>query len=111
MENLRNLAVKFLYNLKYLNAISVFIGGRRGCVTLPKILGFVTCSDEEPRLGFTLHPSMEFVVASESFLPTSHTCGNQIIVPRPTAEKALPQQEHLFNLYDYAFANSYFGKI
>ncbi|CAB4037481.1 leucine-rich repeat-containing DDB_G0290503 isoform X1, partial [Paramuricea clavata] len=38
--------------------------GQRGSVTLEHILQFATCSDEEPLLGFAVHPCIEFVDAS-----------------------------------------------
>ena len=51
----------------------ISIGGRRGAVSLRHILKFVTGTDEEPVLGFTLHPSITFVeVESESkTIPTA----------------------------------------
>ena len=39
------------------------IGGRKGPVSLGHILNFVRRTDEDPMLGFALHPSITFVEA------------------------------------------------
>lgn len=71
---------------------------------------FITGEDEEPVLGYKLHPSLEFVsVENGNFLPTSNTCINMLKLPIPTATIPKPSTEALHNLYDYAFANAYFG--
>ena len=94
--------------------------GQRGEITLGHILQFVTGSDEEPLLGFSVAPSIEFVEATSHgtsphtecpFLPTANTCANTLCLPRCTNDLLLPSEEQLFNLYDLAFANSYFGKL
>ena len=91
--------------------------GQRGAITLGHILQFVTGSDEEPPLGFSVASSIVFVEA------TSHgtnphtlfylllTCANTLSLPRRTNDLLLPSEEQLFNLYDLAFANAYFGKL
>ena len=43
------------------------------------------------------------------FLPRAHTCSNTLHFPRGSLLFPLPPQEELFNLYDYAFKNTYFG--
>ncbi len=75
------------------------------------MLGFSTGTDEEPVLGFTLQPSIQFVEVPASFLPTGNTCINCLKLPRPTFQHPIPSKGFLFNLYDYAFANSYFGLL
>ncbi|XP_061188056.1 uncharacterized protein LOC133196140 [Saccostrea echinata] len=91
---------------KYLREVE---SGRRMPLTLNHILQFVTGASEEPVLGFFLHPSIEFVCAMNSFLPTANTCSNSLKLPRPTGDLPLPSHTDLFNLYDYAFSNTYFG--
>ncbi|CAG2226852.1 unnamed protein product [Mytilus edulis] len=75
------------------------------------VLQFATGSTEEPVLGFTLHPSIDFVEVKQgsSFLPTANTCINTMQLPRPSLLIDLPPTEELFKLYDYAFLNTYFG--
>ena len=86
------------------------IGGRRNNITLPKLLQFITGEDEELVLGYKLHPSLEFIsVQNKSFLPTANTCINMLKLPIPTATTPKPSTEALHNLYDYAFANAFFG--
>ena len=89
------------------------IGGRRGAVSLGHILKFVTGTDEEPVLGFALHPSITFVKAeSESkMIPTASSCINQLRLPRPSVGLKLLEESKLFSLYDYAFTNHYFGQV
>ena len=89
------------------------IGVRRGAVSLGHILKFVTGTDEEPVLGFALHPSITFVEAeSESkMIPTASSCINQLRLPRPPVGLKLLEESKLFSLYDYAFTNHYFGQV
>ena len=89
------------------------IGVRRGAVSLGHILKFVTGTDEEPVLGFALHPSITFVKAeSESkMIPTASSCINQLRLPRPSVGLKLLEESKLFSLYDYAFTNDYFGQV
>lgn len=72
---------------------------------------FATGAEQEPALGFSLHPTIQFVEVSNSFVPTANTCANTMNLPRPTTDTPLPPDETLFNMYDYAFANTYFGLI
>ena len=69
---------------------------------------FVTGSTEEPVLGYTLPPEIHFAVGN-SFLPTANTCINRLVLPIPGSERELPADGHLFNLYDFAFANDFYG--
>lgn len=91
--------------------LAFFTGGRREFISLQNVLQFATGSTEEPVLGFTLHPSIEFVEVKQgsSFLPTANTCINTMQLPRPSLLIDLPPTEELFKLYDYAFLNTYFG--
>ena len=43
------------------------------------------------------------------FMPTCHTCSNTLDLPRGNAVLPLPSDNELFELYDLAFKNSYFG--
>ncbi|CAB4021455.1 leucine-rich repeat-containing DDB_G0290503 isoform X1, partial [Paramuricea clavata] len=80
--------------------------GQRGSVTLEHILQFATCSDEEPLLGFAVHPCIEFVDASfES--NSSNTCANTVYIPKCSDNN----EEELFHAYDCAFASAYFGHM
>ena len=112
-------------------------GGRRSCgdmtLDLGHILKFATGATEEPVLGFRIHPSIEFHVPNEvemglpqltagdgeaagtakvvpCFTPTAHTCINVLKIPRATLSTPMPCSERLYNIYDLAFASSYFGK-
>ena len=91
----------------------ILIGGRRGAVSLGHILKFITGTDEEPVLGFALHPSITFVEAeSESkMIPTASTDINQLRLPRPSVGLKLLEESKLFSLYDYTFTNNYFGQV
>ena len=72
---------------------------------------FAAGAKKEPLLGLKLQPSLHFIVAdSQKFLPTSNTCINQLNLPRATVDYNLPEQSRLFQLYDYAFSNQYFGQ-
>ena len=44
-------------------------------------------------------------------IPTASTCINQLRLPRPSVGLRLLEQRKLFNLYDYAFTNYYFGQV
>lgn len=43
------------------------------------------------------------------FIPTAHTCSNNLVLPRGPLLGALPSEEKLFELYDLAFTNNHFG--
>ncbi|KAJ7385152.1 hypothetical protein OS493_017528 [Desmophyllum pertusum] len=49
--------------MKYLRVAG---SGRRGVISLAHVLQFATGTDEEPVLGFVLHPSLRFVEAIKS---------------------------------------------
>ncbi|KAH3746595.1 hypothetical protein DPMN_181004 [Dreissena polymorpha] len=82
--------------------------GRRGAVNLGSILRFATGTEEEPALGFALQPSIQFM-ESANFLPTANTCINRMNLSLPDESNPLPLQEELFNLFDLAFCNTFFG--
>ena len=48
--------------------------------------------------------------AHVGFTPTAHTCANILSLPRATHEIQLPPQERLFEIYDLAFSQPFFGK-
>ena len=106
--------------------------GRRSCgerqLELCNILEFATGASEEQVLGFGMDPSIEFVLplttnlqgstvqagvptAHVDFTPTAHTCANILSLPRATHEIQLPPQERLFEIYDLAFSQPFFGKL
>ena len=78
------------------NEILLFVGGRREGLSLGSILQFVTGTDVESVLGFTLQPSLEFCEVRDSLIPTSNTCINRMIIPRPSTSFLLPTEEKLF---------------
>ena len=85
----------------------LILGGRRNCVTLQHVLSFTTGAEEEPVLGFQLHPTLQFVQATTSFIPTGNTCTNCLYLPCPSADVELPQTDQLFHFYDLAFCNAF----
>ncbi|XP_060587126.1 uncharacterized protein LOC132742678 [Ruditapes philippinarum] len=90
--------------IKYLREVE---SGRREGIHMGMVLKFVTGAEMEPPLGFGLAPSVHFQ-EHESFLPTANTCTNSLTLPIPV-NNTIPDDEKLFNLYDLAFCNSYFG--
>lgn len=80
-------------------------------VTLNHILQFVCGADEEPALGFSICPQIRFVSSSGFFLPSSNTCTNTLNLPSPSSTVDLPSDDILFNVYDLAFCNTFFGII
>lgn len=93
------------------NQCTCISGGRRPGLTLSNLMECVTGASEEPVLGFTLQPSIEFVEVGISFLPTANTCSNSMTLPRPSSELEIPADDKLFDLYDYAFLNTYYGLV
>ena len=82
--------------------------GRRGRITLGSILQFAMGMDEEPQ------PSIQFVVANEgikwSFIPKANTCSKTMFLPfRGFHSRSLPAEKELFEFYDIAFTNTFFG--
>ena len=70
--------MQFYNSYIYLSTSPNLEGGRRGGITLGYVLTFVTGSDEEPVLGYEIHPSIYFAVAVEgNFLPTANVCINR----------------------------------
>ena len=105
-----NITLPYIYN-NICFITSIHLGGRRGGVSLGHVLQFATGSDEEPILGFELHPSLIFTEVKNSFLPMANTCSNTLYLPHATISTPLPESEALFQLYDYAFINTFFGNI
>ena len=97
---------------KYIRETS---SGRRGDVTLGHILQFTTCADVEPLLGFKLPPSICFSSTTKSnkwaFLPTANTCSQTLNLLTGSHDIPVPSEEDLFEVYDYAFKNDYFGLV
>ena len=82
--------------------------GRRGSLTLSSNLRFVTSTDEEPFLGFKTDPFRRFHEEQDSYLPTASTWVNSLTVPCPNHINKLPKAKELFELYEYAFANTFY---
>ncbi|XP_022778455.1 uncharacterized protein LOC111320014 [Stylophora pistillata] len=107
---------KELYQL-FVRFLREVASGLRSCgnekLQLSHILTFVTGSAEEPILGFALDPSIEFVKTDlgDGFTPTAHTCSNILSIPVASSVNPLPSQEKLFEIYDLAFSQSYFGSM
>lgn len=99
-----------MYN--FICFIPIFTGGRRGVVSVGHVLQFVTGSSEEPLLGFRIKPTIYFVESSTTgFLPTANTCSNRLNLSLPSPGNPLPDDTTLFELFDYAFLNTYFGMV
>ena len=97
----------------FLKYVREAVSGRRGRITLGSILQFATGMDEEPPLGFELQPSIQFVAANEgikwSFIPKANTCSKTMFLPRGSNSHSLPAEKELFEVYDIAFTNTFFG--
>ena len=72
------------------------------------ILRFVTGSENEPILGFSIQPCIEFCDSMPSSFPVRNTCANKLTLP--CGEIVPKEQDKMFEFYDMAFANQYFGK-
>lgn len=100
----------------FLRYIQQAASGHRESVSLGHILHFVTGTDEEPPLGFTISPSIEFPRSEDSrawsFLPMANTCSNTLHLPRCVSSNncQLPDDKDLFQMYDFAFCSAFFGK-
>ena len=46
-----------------------------------------------------------------NYIPTAHACGNVLSLPIGALASPLPEEKSLFQVYDIAFANAYFGKV
>lgn len=95
-------------------ARNVATGQRQG-LGLDELLKFATGACEEPCLGFSIHPCIDFVQSSDgnkwSFIPTASTCINKIFLPTGSRNVELPNKDELFEIYDFAFTDRYFGKL
>ena len=86
-------------------------GGRRGGITLVDVLTFATESDDEPVLGYEINPSIYFALAVEGiFFFTANVCINLLTLER-VDDIAQKFPDNLFTIFDYAFANAYYGNI
>ena len=87
--------------------------GRRSGISLGDILQFITGSSEEPTLGFAIQPSIQFRVAISTgkwyFVPTSNSCSQTLYLPIASFNIPLPDEDELFEVYDHAFKNAFFG--
>eukprot|EP00794_Sanderia_malayensis_P013331 gene13331-14707_t len=89
--------------------------GQRQGLSLDDLLKFATGACEEPCLGFSIHPCIDFVQSTDgnkwSFIPTASTCTNKIYLPSGSRNAELPNEDELFEIYDFAFTDRYFGKL
>ena len=89
--------------------------GQRQGLSLDELLRFATGACEEPCLGFSIHPGIDFAESVDgskwSFIPTASTCINKIYLPTGSRNAELPSEEELFEVYDFAFTDRYFGKL
>ena len=73
------------------------------------MLAFVTCSRQEPLLGFSIKPSIIFSEAASSskwdFISSAHTCGNTLNLPVRNHKIELPNEDDLMEVYISAFNN------
>ncbi|KAJ8320858.1 hypothetical protein KUTeg_002445 [Tegillarca granosa] len=79
------------------------IAGRRN-ISLPDILRFCTGLTSEPVLGFSIQPTVDFIELPGN-LPSASTCINVLNLPVNTGM----EQKALFEKFDLAFSNQYFG--
>ena len=88
-----------------------FVAGRRlnGGISLNTILQFITGSYNEPLLGFSIKPKIEFAENPSGFLPTANTCANLLKLPRVAVNEKPKEAAEVFGIYDHAFAQKYFG--
>eukprot|EP00794_Sanderia_malayensis_P001620 gene1620-1794_t len=84
-------------------------------LSLDNLLKFATGACEEPCLGFRIHPCIDFVQSTDGnkwpFIPTASTCTNKIYLPSGSRNAELPNEDELFEVYDFAFTDRYFGKL
>ncbi|KAL3864772.1 hypothetical protein ACJMK2_006427, partial [Sinanodonta woodiana] len=71
--------------------------GRRGQVTIERILKFATGASREPLLGFSMNPTIQF---AEVMFPSARTCINQLVLPVEIVD---------YDFFDMAFLNDLFG--
>ena len=114
---------KEVYQL-FVRYVYEIAASRRICekvtLNISHILQFVTGAAEEPVLGFIHPPSLQFILPKQmtspdvekkaSFLPFAHTCSIILKLPRGTWEYPLHSVDKLFQDYDEAFVESFFGK-
>ena len=97
------------------NYILDVASGRRNGISLGNILQFRTAVDEEPPLGFAIHPSIQFATATSTskwaFIPLANTCSQVMTLPTLTNNIHLPNKVQLCEVYDYVFCNTYFGLV
>ncbi|KAJ8311316.1 hypothetical protein KUTeg_011136 [Tegillarca granosa] len=86
--------------IKYLREVAA---GRRPPVSLNKVLQFISAYEEEPYLGFPMIPTVRFAELPGN-IPTSNTCIFQLTLP--LLESA---NEDVFEKFDLAFMNAFFG--
>lgn len=107
----------FYHTYEFLGVIEGFflspllLAARRanGKISLEDVLKFVTGCETEPVLGFQMKPSIFFDAAMPSCIPTSNTCINRLTLA--IGDIVPDGKEELFQFFDYAFLNDYFGRM
>ena len=111
---------KEVYQL-FVRYIREVASGRRSCgektLDLGNILEFVTGASHEPALGFVMPAVISFVIPNEitkvadgvkssqeidvqgNFIPTAHTCGNILSLPRPTQQLIFYPQKDTITVF------------
>lgn len=79
-------------------------------MTLGHVVQFTTGTDEEPVLGFKIHPAIEFC-ENTSFLPSANTCSNSLKLVRGSLSTPLPSEAQVFDAYDLPFVMRFFGVL
>ena len=49
------------------------------------------------------------IKGSRSFIPKANTCSKTMFLPRGSHSRSLPAEKELFEVYDIAFTNTFFG--
>ena len=60
---------------------------------------------------FLLHTFQALEENAYCYLPTAHTCSNNLVLPRGHLLTSLPPEETLFEVYDMSFTNTFFGTL
>ena len=78
-------------------------------IPLNTIMQFITGSFNEPLLGSMIKPKIEFAENLSGFLSTANTGANLLQLPRVAVNEKPKEDAEVFEIYDHAFAQKYFG--
>ena len=106
-RSLKQFILKFIKLLLFVEGIRV-----EGKVTLEWILSFATGAMWEPVAGFAMNPTVQFKQYTQDtgLYPTANTCANVLYLPY-ILDGELPKDDILYERFDMAFMNAYFGMI